>query len=144
MKERLAIIVVDDEVIVLAALRRELRGAYGGRFLVEAAMGADEADLVIEELFIDGIRPFLVISDWLMPGRRGDEFLAAVKARHPSVRCILITGRGDPATIGEAMTRIPLDAALPKPWDRRTLIEAIDASFARFEAEGESDSSAAT
>ena len=144
MRERRAIIVVDDEVILLAALRREIRGAYGGSFLVEAAMGADEADVVIEELFTDGITLFLVISDWLMPGRRGDEFLAAVKARHPSVRCILITGRGDPATIEAVRARVPLDAALPKPWDRQALIEAIDGSLALFEAERESGRASAT
>lgn len=133
MKPGLALILVDDEEIALAALYRELRTALGQGLIIETAVGPDEADEVIAELTDEGFRLFLVISDWLMPGRKGDEFLAGVKARNPAVRCIIISGRADPENIERARNLVQLDATFPKPWDRDALLEAVMASLERFE-----------
>ncbi len=71
----LAILCVDDEALILLAIKEELKNAFGGRFLYETALTADEGIQIIQDLVEDGIRLVLVITDWLMPGMKGDEFL---------------------------------------------------------------------
>ncbi|MFA6508606.1 MAG: response regulator [Treponemataceae bacterium] len=121
-----AILIVDDEAIILMALKQELMTQYGNRYLLETALNARDANEVIEELVQDGVKLILVISDWLMPGMRGDDFLADVKSRHPNVRCIIISGQADPDAIERARIRFQLDAYIKKPWTHRTLIDAVD------------------
>jgi CheY-like chemotaxis protein len=70
-----AILLVDDEAIILLAMRRELRSELGPSFRYEIATSAEEGLAVIDELATDGVRVVLVISDWLMPGMKGDEFV---------------------------------------------------------------------
>ncbi len=127
MSERKAILLVDDERIILMALRQELLGPFGGRFLLETAVDAAEAEAVIDELAGEGVSLILVISDWLMPGLKGDEFLARVKARRPGVRCIIVSGQADPEAVERARRLVDLDAFIRKPWRRCELLAAVDA-----------------
>jgi response regulator RpfG family c-di-GMP phosphodiesterase len=122
-----AILIVDDEAIILMALKQELLRQYGDEYLLETALDASEAGVVIDDLVRDGIRIILVISDWLMPGVKGDEFLAGVKRRHPEVRCIIISGQADPTAIARARELVHLDAFIRKPWNRVELLAAVDA-----------------
>jgi signal transduction histidine kinase len=48
------------------------------RYFYELAESVEEAWEVIEELYEEGIRIIIVISDWLMPGIKGDEFLIQI------------------------------------------------------------------
>ena len=126
MAERRAILIVDDEFIILMALKQELISRYGREFLLETALDAAEAEAVIDELAGEGVSVILVISDWLMPGMKGDEFLAEVKRRHPEVRCIIVSGQADPEAIAKARELVALDAFIRKPWNRRELLQAVD------------------
>jgi len=126
MAERRAILIVDDEFIILMALKQELISRYGREFLLETALDAAEAEAVIDELAGEGVSVILVISDWLMPGMKGDEFLAEVKRRHPGVRCIIVSGQADPEAIAKARELVALDAFIRKPWNRRELLQAVD------------------
>jgi DNA-binding NtrC family response regulator len=127
MNEKSAILIVDDEAIILMALKQELMGRYGDAFQLETALNAKEANEVIDDLVGDGIRIILIISDWLMPGVKGDRFLADVKIRHPTVRCIIISGQADPEAIARARELVGLDAFIRKPWNRAELLAAVDA-----------------
>jgi DNA-binding NtrC family response regulator len=127
MKARRAILIVDDEAIILMALKQELLRRYKGEFILETALDAVEANSVIDELAGEGVRLILVISDWLMPGIKGDEFLAGVKARYPEVRCIIISGQADPVAIERAQGLVALDAFIRKPWDKEELLAAVGA-----------------
>ncbi|HAG80524.1 MAG TPA: hypothetical protein DCL61_04970, partial [Cyanobacteria bacterium UBA12227] len=66
---------VDDEVVVLNSLKIQLKNEFGDTYLYEVAESADEALEIIEEFHEDEIRILLIVSDWLMPGMKGDEFL---------------------------------------------------------------------
>ena len=90
-----AILLVDDEAIILLAMRRELRSELGPSFRYEIATSAEEGLAVIDELATDGIRVVLVISDWLMPGMKGDEFVVRVRGIHPGVRTVMVSGQID-------------------------------------------------
>ena len=83
-----AILCVDDEDILLFALEDELRAAFGKRFVYETATGAEQGLAMIERLAKEGIRTVLVISDWMMPGIKGDEFLTLVSDKYPGTKGI--------------------------------------------------------
>ncbi len=136
MKGRPAILVVDDEAIVALSLKRELLDEFGGRFLIETALNADEAIAVVDELVGDGVKVILIISDWLMPGMKGDEFLAVTKDKYPETHCIIVSGQADPAAIERARDRVVLDAFIKKPWIRQHLLDVVRNSVGESGAEG--------
>lgn len=125
-----AILLVDDEAIILMSLKQELRARYKDRFLLESALNAADANVIIDELAGEGVRVILIISDWLMPGIKGDAFLADVKRRHPGVHCIIISGHIDPESVASVRDSLRLDAFIQKPWNRAELLAAVDACLA--------------
>jgi DNA-binding NtrC family response regulator len=120
-----AILCVDDEAIILVALKQELRRAFGGEFIYEASMDPAQALDTIDELIADGVRVILIISDWLMPKLKGDEFLALAKGKHPEIRAIMITGQADEAVIASSLGSGLVRAVLRKPWDSRELVRTV-------------------
>jgi CheY-like chemotaxis protein len=120
-----AILCVDDEAIILMALKAELRKDFGSRFMYETAAGAEQAMTLLASLHADGIRVILVISDWLMPGIKGDEFLAMVRKSYPDIKAIMITGQADESTIQGAFEAGNVLAVLRKPWDSAELARLI-------------------
>jgi DNA-binding NtrC family response regulator len=127
MPDKSAILIVDDEAVILLSIKQELKSRFGDQYLLETALSAEEATVAIDGLVADGIEVILIISDWLMPGMKGDVFLASVKARHPAVRCIIVSGHADPTAIERARETVALDAVISKPWDRMTLLNAVSA-----------------
>jgi putative nucleotidyltransferase with HDIG domain len=90
------VLVVDDDVDVRDVLRQEFerRG-----FAVDGAASAAEA----RGLFGDGGRYELALCDIDMPGERGTELLAWLKATDPDVAVMMVTGLSDAATAVAAM-----------------------------------------
>lgn len=124
-----AILCVDDEAIVLRALREQLRRNFGSRYLLETAQNAAEAWDVIEELVADGVQILTIVSDWLMPGTRGDEFLIEVHRRFPQVVTVLLTGQADDDAIQRARRDAALHACIAKPWSEQELVAAVSAGL---------------
>ena len=77
-----AVLCVDDEAIILISLIQELKNAFGDTFVYEKALNANEAFEVIDVLVNEGIEIILIVSDWLMPGMKGDEFSGNCKKKH--------------------------------------------------------------
>jgi CheY-like chemotaxis protein len=121
-----AIVCVDDEAIILMAMKQELKHHFGSRFLYETALSAEEALQIIQELGDEGISVIIVISDWLMPGMKGDEFLVLVHQKFPHIRTIMVTGQADEAAIERAVQEAKISACLRKPWKSRELMSAIE------------------
>jgi CheY-like chemotaxis protein len=116
---------VDDEALILHSLVQELRNSFGERFYYERALNAEEAFLVIDDLVEDGISIILIISDWLMPGIKGDEFLAQVAIRHPGIKALMLTGQADETATKRVLESGLVFAVLRKPWDPAELRELI-------------------
>jgi DNA-binding NtrC family response regulator len=121
-----AILCVDDEVMILESLREQLQRNFGDRYLYEVAEGVDEAWQVIQELYDEGIRILVIVSDWLMPGVRGDDFLIAVHARYPEIITVMLTGQADEAAIERVRRQANLHACLRKPWAEAELVNTIE------------------
>jgi DNA-binding NtrC family response regulator len=121
-----AILCVDDEMMILESLREQLQRHFGDRYLYEVAEGVEEAWQVIEELYAEGIRILVIVSDWLMPGVKGDEFLIAVHKRHPEIVTVMLTGQVDEVALERVQIEANLYACLRKPWTQEELVQIIE------------------
>lgn len=120
-----AIICVDDEIDILKSLQLELEKAFGNSYLYELAESGDEALEVIEDLNEEGVQIIIIVSDWLMPGMKGDEFLIKVNQKYPNIIKIMLTGQADEAAIERAKKDANLYCCLYKPWKERELIDTL-------------------
>ncbi len=120
-----AILCVDDERIVLTSLRSQITRNLGDDYLCELAESADEALEVIEELTEDGVLILIIVSDWLMPNMKGDEFLIKVHEKFPSIVKVMLTGQADQEAVERTQKYANLYKYIPKPWNEKTLIEVL-------------------
>ncbi len=120
-----AILCIDDEKIILDSLKSQLKEEFAPDFEIEVAESAQEGYEVIDELVEDGISLLLIVSDWLMPNVKGDEFLAKVHDKHPGIVKILLTGQADHEAIKRAYQTANLYDVVHKPWDKSQLVETI-------------------
>jgi response regulator RpfG family c-di-GMP phosphodiesterase len=116
---------VDDEIIVLKALKDQLRNEFGKQYLVEVAEGAEEGLEVLDDLSEEGYSLVVVISDWLMPGMKGDAFLIECHQRFPQVIKIMLSGQADESAIKRSIEHANLHQFIEKPWDPQELIASI-------------------
>jgi CheY-like chemotaxis protein len=120
-----AILCVDDEVVILDSLKKQLKRKFGDRFIYEVAENAAEAWEVIQELQADAIEIIVIVSDWLMPGTKGDEFLIQIHNSFPNITKIMLTGQADEDAIERAKKEADLHACLYKPWTEDELTQII-------------------
>lgn len=120
-----AILCVDDEVEILRCLKEQLKRSFGQRYVYEVAQSAEEALMVIDELHADEIKILIIVSDWLMPGIRGDDFLIQVHRRFPEIITVMLTGQADESAIERARQAANLYACLAKPWTEAELKQVI-------------------
>jgi thioredoxin reductase (NADPH) len=112
-----ALLVVDDDAQVLAAVRRDLRARYRESYTVVAASSGEEAVATIDELKARGDELALVISDQRMPGIQGTEVLARSREIYPLARRVMLTAYSDIDAAIKAINDAHLDHYLSKPWD---------------------------
>lgn len=129
---KLAILCVDDEAIILNSLLRQLQSAFDDTYLYETAENAEEALELIEELNEESTDLLVIVSDWLMPGAKGDEFLIQVHEQFPGVVKIMLTGQADDDAIQRAIDQANLHACLPKPWNENDLVACIQSAIAKL------------
>ena len=120
-----AILCVDDEPIILQGLRDQLERHFGDRYHYEFAESANEAFDVMNELHEEAFRILIIVSDWLMPHMKGDEFLIQVHQRFPDIALIMLTGQADDEAIARLHEQTRLDACLRKPWTEQELIQVV-------------------
>ncbi|MDM8558197.1 response regulator [Candidatus Parabeggiatoa sp. HSG14] len=131
--EKAVILCVDDEVVILNSLKKQLKNAFGDTYGYEIAESADEAMEIIEEMNEDKKTILLIVSDWLMPGMKGDEFLIHVHQKFPYIITIMLTGQADEEAIQRAMEQANLYCCLYKPLNTEKLIKTIQSSLVNYE-----------
>ncbi|WP_319545926.1 response regulator [Ruegeria conchae] len=115
------ILCVDDEKIILTSLQEQLRNNLQG-VAIEIAESGEEGLEVLQELIDDNVPVPIVISDQLMPGMRGEEFLEKTHAMLPDAHNVLLTGQATADSVGEAVNRANLYRYIGKPWSEDDLI----------------------
>jgi CheY-like chemotaxis protein len=125
-QEKGVLLCVDDEIIVLTALKDQLRRAFGNDFHIDVAESAEEALELLDELSGQGHRLLVIVSDWLMPGMKGDEFLVEAHRRFPTVVKIMLSGQAEQAAVDRAKKEAGLHDFLAKPWNAAALVDTIN------------------
>ncbi len=125
------ILCVDDEEMILNSLGDQLRRHFGDQYIYEFAESADEALEVIDELNKDEVSIIVIVSDWLMPGMKGDEFLIQVHQKFPGIIKVMLTGHADAKAIERVQKGADLHRCLSKPWTEEDLIEAMTSGWSR-------------
>ncbi len=117
MDNKLNILIVDDEQIVLDSIRKLLKNEPDYNLLT--ALSVDEAFKVMA---INHIH--IILTDLMMPEIDGLEFMKILKDNHPNIIAIMITGY---ATINTALQSMQLGAFdyLAKPFTREELIKVV-------------------
>lgn len=125
-----AILCVDDEEVILESLKEQLKRRFGNQYLYEAAESAEEAWEIIEELHADDVKVLVIVSDWLMPEMKGDEFLIEVHKKFPKIVTVMLTGQADEAAVDRAKEQGNLYCCLRKPWSEDELAQVITSTLA--------------
>ncbi len=123
--QKLIFLCVDDEETVLESLKEQLRNSFGNSYVYETAESASEAIEIIEDTPEPDKSILIVVSDWLMPGMKGDEFMVHLQENFPSIKKILLTGQVDPTSLERAKTLGHVDHVITKPWKKDHLINVI-------------------
>jgi thioredoxin reductase (NADPH) len=116
-ERRPAILAVDDEPTVLAAVARDLRRGFGERFRVLRAASGPEALDVLRQLRTRGDLVAMLIADQRMPGMPGTEYLVQARTLVPDAKRVLLTAYADTEAAISAINDVALDYYLLKPWD---------------------------
>lgn len=114
---KLRVLIVDDEPLVADMLQQMLD--FAG-YHVDVAFGAEEALKVYKPGAFD-----LVISDYSMPGLKGDALAAAIRTQAPRQRIVILTGFEGLASCGPA----DVDLVVSKPINLNEFLPAIARLF---------------
>ncbi|HBL13043.1 MAG TPA: diguanylate cyclase, partial [Cyanobacteria bacterium UBA11162] len=131
MKE-LAILLVDDEPMVLESLAEDLLRNFGQDYQIEAAESGEEALEVVEELQGEGIEIAVVISDQVMPGLKGDELLSQIHLQYPNILKIMLTGQAGVDAVGNAVNSANLYRYIAKPWNAIDLTLTVKEAVTKY------------
>ena len=125
------IVCVDDEADILNTLKMQLKNEFKDNYFYELAESGDEA-LEVIEAFQGEDQVIVVVSDWLMPGIKGDELLMIIHQKHPKIVKVMLTGQADTAAIQRAVKHADLYCCLYKPWKGEDLIKTIKSGLAKL------------
>jgi thioredoxin reductase (NADPH) len=112
-----AILTVDDDPQVSAAISRDLRNRYGASYRIVRASSGSQALDVVSKLALKGEPVALIASDQRMPEMTGIEMLEKARAHVAGAKYLLLTAYADTDVAIRAINDIGLDYYLLKPWD---------------------------
>lgn len=111
-----ALLAVDDDPQVLAAVARDLRQRYGQDHRIVRATSGQEALEALRDLQARGESVAVLIADQRMPEMTGTQFLVQAKEAFPDAKTVLLTAYADTEAAISAINEIALDHYLLKPW----------------------------
>lgn len=118
------VLLVDDDVNILAGFRRQLRKEFECEVAESGAEG-------LNRLARSG--PFaVVVSDMRMPGMDGIAFLSEVEKWSPDSVRIMLTGNADLQTCIDAVNQGHIFRFLTKPCEPENMAQALDAGMKQY------------
>jgi response regulator RpfG family c-di-GMP phosphodiesterase len=124
MSRRL-LLLVDDEINILSALKRLLRQ---DRYDIMTAGNGSEALNVLKNNPVD-----VIVTDQRMPGMTGVEFLRLAKESCPDTIRIVLSGYTELQSVTDAVNEGAVYKFLTKPWDDQQLRGHVAEAFRRKE-----------
>jgi thioredoxin reductase (NADPH) len=116
-ERRPAILAVDDDPAVLAAVARDLRRGFGRDYRILRAGSGAQALEILRETRTRGDQVALLIADQRMPSMSGTEYLVQARQIVPDAKRVLLTAYADTEAAIAAINDVALDYYLLKPWD---------------------------
>jgi len=132
MERKGLIICVDDEQSVLDTLQEQLTEHFGRTHDILTAPSAEEALELIDTVLEEGEIIEMIITDQVMPGLKGDEFLKIVHKKIPDTTKILLTGQAGLESAINAINEGGLNRYIEKPWNLTSLKEDIQELINKF------------
>lgn len=126
------ILCVDDEEIILEALQEQLDSSFGDEYQIETSDSGEDALEFCHELLNDGQQIPVIISDYIMPGMKGDELLQQIHELSPGSLKILLTGQASIEGISNAINYAKLYRYIAKPWDKDDLVLTVKEAIKSF------------
>lgn len=121
------VLLLDDEINVLHALKRTLRRSFGERAVaVEIFIDPESALLRIGETGFD-----VVVSDFRMPAMDGITFLKAVRGIAPDAIRLVLSASSEFETVSSAVNEAEVFRYIAKPWSEETIVEYFSLAFDR-------------
>ena len=120
------ILFVDDEQPILKVVERMYHERSDIRLLF-AQSGAEALKIVEREEI------WVVVSDYLMPGLLGIDFLAKVKAISPQTVRIMMTAYADLSIAIDAINKSEAYRFITKPWINKDLMDIVDEALMRYQ-----------
>ena len=115
------VLVVDDDALILRALQRVLE-AQGF-----AVSGRSHPADALEDLRAQPAN--LIISDYMMPGMNGVEFLTEARRVCPDAPRLLLTAANDFRVAAEAVNSGEVYRLLSKPWNHAELVSTVRQAY---------------
>jgi len=112
------VLFVDNDPNILKAIRRDL---HRSSFALLMANTSVEALRILEETPVD-----LLITEVRMPESDGLKLLKIAKARYPGMFRIILSGYVEHSYVVSAILKGYATSYLTKPWERSTLIQAME------------------
>lgn len=113
------ILFVEDEAVMIESIRIGLENC-GYRFF-----GTHRALQALHQLRQGGQRIDLIVTDYLMPGMNGIDFLKAVRKSHPTLPVIIMSANADKNLLIEAIKN-RCDGFIEKPFSPEQLVSEIE------------------
>jgi len=110
------VLLVDDDANLLRGLTRNL----DGEFRLLTAVSPVEAEAIIAQESVD-----LILSDNLMAGSLGTEFLAKVRSKYPRIKLLMLSGYMPPAAAQRVIRESGVLQVLTKPCGASEVADAI-------------------
>lgn len=119
------LLLVDDEVNILSALKRLLRP---DNYTILTANSGKEGLKILTNHEVD-----VIVSDQRMPGMTGVEFLGRAKELYPDTVRIVLSGYSELQSVTDAVNEGAIYKFLMKPWEDGQLRAHIEEAFRRKE-----------
>jgi CheY-like chemotaxis protein len=126
------VLMVDDEPLALDGYRRALHG----KFAVTTAASGPEGLKLFERALTNGTPFPVVVSDMMMPGMNGAQFLGRVREIDPVAVQLLLSGQADLESTIAAVNNGNLFRFLTKPCAGPDLSQAITAAAEQYRLVG--------
>lgn len=131
--DKLNIIYVDDQREVLSTLSKDLE-IFEKYLVVEECESAREALDLINEIDKAGDFVAVIISDHIMPGMSGVDFLTEITTdgRFDHTRKMLLTGQATHQDTIMAINQAHIEKYIEKPWKSGEFVEAVKVLLTHF------------
>lgn len=117
-RKRISIVIADDNDMMRSILRGMLRGEEYD-VIGEARNGQSAVETV------ERLKPDLVCMDVVMPEKNGIDALCEIKAAHPNIEVVMVTGNSDPETVQESIQN-GASGFIIKPFNAARVLDTLE------------------